>query len=485
MTVQGNRTISQLDAVGTLTGAEYLGLVQSTTNYRVTIDNMLKGRPDFYNVRHYGATGDGVTDDTAAINLALAAAVANTGINTSAKGIGTVVFPPGFYATSGLTLSTAYTKLLGLGGRIDALTNNAIPITVAASNCVIENLVIYNQYRPTTAAPLIKQTAGSDCTFRKLELIGGWYGFWGAGGGDCKFSDIKIYNQYSDFIFLQGYQGMWGERLKCDGSWPVQTPNSGNDKGAWVTLTAYALGDVVIGSGSYYFQCSQAGTSGASAPVAALLGTQITDGTAKWKTCFYSNRAGLHIDSGCFANNFMNCDFTGGHYAGVYLTNSLATTAPQSTFFSGLCEFGVPLKYGMWVNAGDHIDLDQVIIDGGLGTSDIGVVIDTCRHFRMRGCLVQGFTKGVQITANSNDVNVAENTIVNNTTGVSVDANATHFRVGLNNVGTSAVWGANTNSVTVAAGTSDYYQIVNNDTNGAVAVSDGGTGVNKSITGNV
>lgn len=49
-----------------------------------------------YNVRAYGATGDGTTDDTTAINAASTAA--------NNAGVGTVYFPRGTYITSGITV---------------------------------------------------------------------------------------------------------------------------------------------------------------------------------------------------------------------------------------------------------------------------------------------------------------------------------------------------------------------------------------------
>jgi hypothetical protein len=64
-----------------------------------------------HNVVAYGAVGDGVTDDTAAIQAAI-----NAG--RSAKG-GTILFPPGVYiVNSGLTISTALGPLIlaGMGG---------------------------------------------------------------------------------------------------------------------------------------------------------------------------------------------------------------------------------------------------------------------------------------------------------------------------------------------------------------------------------
>ncbi|NBV26390.1 MAG: hypothetical protein EBR99_03660, partial [Actinobacteria bacterium] len=58
-----------------------------------------------FNVRNYGATGDGTTDDTAAVQAAINAAEAYTigGLST----IGSVIVPPGVFRVSSLELTNA------------------------------------------------------------------------------------------------------------------------------------------------------------------------------------------------------------------------------------------------------------------------------------------------------------------------------------------------------------------------------------------
>ena len=54
-----------------------------------------------YNVKDYGAKGDGVTDDTAAIQAAISAAIATGSTGTGFAGSARVFFPPGNYLVSG------------------------------------------------------------------------------------------------------------------------------------------------------------------------------------------------------------------------------------------------------------------------------------------------------------------------------------------------------------------------------------------------
>lgn len=80
-----------------------------------------------------GAKGDGVTDDSAAIQAAL-----NVG--------GTVVVPPGTYSLgTAVSISTANTRLVGFGNSTTIIKRAAAigtPITVSADSCSLEDLAV-------------------------------------------------------------------------------------------------------------------------------------------------------------------------------------------------------------------------------------------------------------------------------------------------------------------------------------------------------
>jgi hypothetical protein len=78
---------------------------------------------DALNVKDFGARGDGVTDDTAAINQAIAAGIARWQLHVEGQGIAysaraaTVVFPPGIYVISStLRPSNGYQAFCNLEG---------------------------------------------------------------------------------------------------------------------------------------------------------------------------------------------------------------------------------------------------------------------------------------------------------------------------------------------------------------------------------
>lgn len=102
------RTIGRLR---TVTDDDPVSLVRDRGTYWETIAGAV-GLP-FFNVKSFGAVGDGVTDDTTAINAAIAAAnaVSNAGIVGA-----TVYFPPGKYkVTATLTAPTSNVILQGTG----------------------------------------------------------------------------------------------------------------------------------------------------------------------------------------------------------------------------------------------------------------------------------------------------------------------------------------------------------------------------------
>ena len=104
------------------------------TDKQVTLGALAQamGSPGFFNVMAYGATGNGVTNDTAAISAAIAAA--------KAAGNGVVWFPTGTYLVSGGTfyLSSNLT-LIGSGkfcSTLKLVASSGDMFTLAASGNV-------------------------------------------------------------------------------------------------------------------------------------------------------------------------------------------------------------------------------------------------------------------------------------------------------------------------------------------------------------
>ena len=105
-----------------------------------TVENKLR---DVVSVKDFGAVGDGVTDDTAAIQAAL----------SSLSQGDTLLFPVGsYYITSKIVISTANITFLGSGRGSFIFVNNAGIfdgiIDIQASGVTLENLRIGSTYDP-------------------------------------------------------------------------------------------------------------------------------------------------------------------------------------------------------------------------------------------------------------------------------------------------------------------------------------------------
>jgi parallel beta-helix repeat protein len=115
--------------------------------------------PNAANVMAYGATGDGVTDDSAAIAAAI----------TAAGQGGTVLFPPGrmFFIANGLHVNEDSLSMLGYGAILKSSTLDGTVLTVTGDEVTIEGLRFEGPGLDTNTIP---------ATFlrsRAIEILGG------------------------------------------------------------------------------------------------------------------------------------------------------------------------------------------------------------------------------------------------------------------------------------------------------------------------
>lgn len=103
------------------------------------VDDLRNYVNNVFNVKTFGAKGDGTTDDTAAIQAAITAA----GAGGSSGSGGTVLLPPGnYYVTDTLTVGNSYISIVGAGTKHTRFTFN-----------------------PTSGKPLVKVSAGAFTVF--------------------------------------------------------------------------------------------------------------------------------------------------------------------------------------------------------------------------------------------------------------------------------------------------------------------------------
>jgi parallel beta-helix repeat protein len=127
----------------------------------------------WHNVKQYGAFGDGVQDDTAAIQAALDAA--------HAAGGGTVLFPPGVYRISNVTCYDDL-HLKGAGGATLKPAKTARGIVVDNTRYVLIEGLRFDCSLQTSSVSAketcVTGTNAQHILIRECELFGGIYGIW-------------------------------------------------------------------------------------------------------------------------------------------------------------------------------------------------------------------------------------------------------------------------------------------------------------------
>src|SRR5689334_19783771 len=167
-----NKKISELSAAATLTGAELIEIVQSSANVKTTLAAIKNSPGSTANVKHYGAVGDGVTDDSTAFTNAIASGLP-------------VEVPKGNYLVSAeFTLNNGQC-IFGYGrdsNIVTATNGSTTDLTVAyhilqlVDNCLVQDLRFTGNGKVTFAAPWTSQNGiwirGSHNNIRNVEFNG-------------------------------------------------------------------------------------------------------------------------------------------------------------------------------------------------------------------------------------------------------------------------------------------------------------------------
>jgi hypothetical protein len=159
------------------------GEISNANDTLLAIERVLLG-PVFYNVKGYGAKGDGSTDDTAAIQAAITAA--------ESAGSGVVFLPPGGYKISStLVISDKAVSIIGaqsLGiwnGVVIAPTDmsfDAIEVNAVNFACILANFQIKTLSQTSSGGRGIFLNNVQNCKMRDLVIAGLWDGIYVTGG---------------------------------------------------------------------------------------------------------------------------------------------------------------------------------------------------------------------------------------------------------------------------------------------------------------
>lgn len=443
-------------------------------------------------VKAFGAVGDGSTDDTAAVLAAIA--------YLKSVGGGTLFFPRGTNCkvTSTILVDGNGIRIVGESLASCSLFTTTANLTVlkfsGVMRCELISMLVYSNVM-YTANPVMWMLNTVQCVVDRCWLQGG-YGNLLISGTAC--SDNIVMR--STFTYSTGKEMLQINRQSSSGTcgaihlyrntfnqaYPVFVPSASNFKGSRANATSYSIGDVFI-VGGYYYQCQSPGTSAGSQPAgfgSSWYGTAIVDGGSTWQLMGYSQYTGARIDSGTSYIRMRECDMTGPFAQCVIVDDSGSFGAPVDVAIEQCTAHG-PVSIGAYIKAGYEIDIQSFNTFSPTGSvTSYGIFIDpSVQGALVRGSRVYGFVNGLYIAGSS--VTATGNLIVGNTTGIRVQAGASKFSLVGNALGGITPRGSNTTGVVVEAGASDYYNIIGNTTFGATtAISDGGSGTHKTITGN-
>jgi hypothetical protein len=447
-----------------------------------------------YDVKWFGALGNNVANDYAAIQAAIDLCEFNLG--------GDVLFSQGGYLIgTGLVLDTPLVRLLGVGQKRSSIyttTANINLITISAARVAIEQLSLYQQVQCGVASAIVNFADNAvQCTLDALDISGGYYCIrmqtTTADPSPVLVTDNLVKNctmahaTGGASVYLLGAGAIFFQRCLLNQDWGVATPSAADDRGAHAVNTAYGTNDFVTLAG-FILQVRIAGTSHlTTAP--SLTGKwyfqDITDGTVTWR--IVGNAAGVaaHIDSNCSYIKFEDCDMTGSYITGLKQTNNLGEDAPDVTRIID-CTVGATIALGYSFDAGERVTIRGCELQVPVGTAAATAIFFNTSFggdaIVDGNDINHGWDNGIWTAHALGTVSIVNNQIFNCTSSaVKVNANVSNFRIDGNILGSG-----NTLAVEIQAGTSDNYIVTNNYVDAATSgVSDLGTGVDKYVANNI
>lgn len=441
---------------------------------------------ELFDVTAYGATGNGVTDDTAAVQAAI----------NAAGGGNTVYFPHGNYCINGgIVVTNSSVRLTGgsgtygTGSNLRSCNNADFPtVTLRGTLDTIYRLAIAGPSGTSITSPTVLVTASASSFSIIFSNIANGHNALNLAGNDGILAFNNITNAYGPAL-LYATGGNHYIRNKVDQVFPVSTPaphSLPNPLPARLALRSYSVGNIAI-SGGWILQCRIAGTSGVSDPVLSTYGTDIHDGGVTWRMVAPSTYYGIQLDQIVTATQITQGDVTGPYTAGIAITNSAGGNRPQGIKISAT-NFGTTLPYNILASGGINLYLSEgntfadcaqvgcaLISFSGRWVGESYIVGNTFSQ----GAIGVDNLAGQGLTITSNRFQGLIDTALH------VGAGQSLFNFSNNDCSTdSGGTGANGACVIVDAGASDHYIITNNLIFGTGGIIDNGTGGNKTVSGN-
>jgi hypothetical protein len=458
------KTIPQLTDATTVNAADELIVQQGGITKRATAAELGQGLAPSVNtangtvnVRDFGAKGDGVTDDTAAIQAAINA-------NPSKA----IYFPSGDYnITSQIRVSRIWTGLVGdaAGTRILVAFDSNEPAILVKSDLgpafpnifgfQMENLGIWKTVANNNTSSIGLELFLADAVkLHHCEIVGFSTALLILGGRNCYYSNLRL-------SAFNPQPSTWPTGVSI-----VKIARAGTGP-AWSAGTSYSLGDNVK-TGNRSYTCTVAHTSGVSFD--ATKWARLTGFTHMFENCIissgFTHDYAFHVESNdycsvansylsgatvaivrlggpadfCYDNWFDHCYFDGGRpYSegpsplGVWISE-MAEPSGLHNFTD--CSFG-QMKAAMFV---DDEELSQVGVVGcrfnycyesGISLSSNAIDFrlsgcafqNSCSELEGKACVQINDAKTVAISGNVFNFNL--NSYPSNTRAIAVASTAT------------------------------------------------------------
>ena len=195
------------------------------------------------NVKEFGATGNGTTDDTAAIQAAI-----------NAAGTGMVFFPQGNYLISttlnisgnytGVSLLGVHSGLNGLGSMITWNGGTTTPMIdgTGSNNIDLQNLLIRAPVgKPAMVGVLFGRSGEASAGFHSIKnvFIHGYFliaGLYEVTSEVNIYINLQIFNQYAGYYYTNTYGYIHTIAVEFGVTSPYQTltASDGNTLGTWI-----------------------------------------------------------------------------------------------------------------------------------------------------------------------------------------------------------------------------------------------------------
>lgn len=354
-----------------------------------------------YNVIGYGALGDGVADDTSAIQSAINDAYANGG--------GVVYFPPGTYLIKGTTGSNFLTlksnvTLMGAGegattlklGTVSSLSNAIIYCQTGATDIEISQLSIQGNGSSTMMQFAIYVVSNVRPKVRNVNISNMYAGLGNVYVVDSTYGDFNNIKIDSTSNLMHGICLM--STVASAGNYHKVTDCSVID-GAFAFRTLHS-------SVNTFSNCYAIGTTGQN--TTSLEGFNVSGGTNNSFINCYAIKRG---DGGYVENNLTETGFP----AGVYPSRN--RVIGLSSYSNFLCGLGISGKEGIYTDIISYNNAMWRVLDpGGSGTftgQDDGIqiyttasdnILDSITTFDSQGTHTQQY--GIHILAGANKTHV-------------------------------------------------------------------------------